>query len=116
MKDLASGMNWKRKQFIKLMEKVANQEVKTIVVAHKDRLCRFGFEFVEWFGNLNDCTIIVLNNEKLSPHEELMKDFMDIRHCMSSQLDFLRAYTKKIELDFEKENSKNSNQKEQSRV
>lgn len=108
VKDIASGMNWKRKQFMKLMEQVAAQEIETIVVAHKDRLCRFGFEFVEWFCNLNGCQIIVLNNEKLSPYEELMKDFMDIMHCMSSKLYFLRAYTKKIQEDFEKENPKNS--------
>jgi putative resolvase len=96
VKDIASGMNWKRKGFIKLMERVAKHEVTTIVVGHKDRLCRFGFEFVEWFCNLNNCQIIVLNNQKLSPHEELMHDFMSIMHCMSSRLYFLRAYKKRF--------------------
>ena len=47
--DIGSGLNFKRKKFLKLMEQVANHEVKKIVVAHKDRLCRFGFEFIEWF-------------------------------------------------------------------
>lgn len=101
-KDIASGMNWKRKNFLRLMTKVANNEVSIIVVAHKDRLCRFGFEFVEWFCHLHKCKIIVLNNAKLSPHEELMMDFMSIMHCMSSRLYFLRAYEKKIKKEHQK--------------
>ena len=108
LKDIASGMNWKRKHFLKLMERVAANEVKIIVVAHKDRLCRFGFEFVEWFCNLHDCKIVVLENTKLSPYEELMQDFMSIMQCMSSRLYFLRAYQKKIQNDFELEKASNS--------
>lgn len=108
VKDIASGMNWKRKHFLKLMERVAANQVKIIVVAHKDRLCRFGFEFVEWFCNLHDCKIVVLENTKLSPYDELMQDFMSIMHCMSSRLYFLRAYQKKIQSDFELEKTSNS--------
>ncbi len=104
VKDIASGMNWKRKQFVKLMERVAKGEIKTIVVAHKDRLCRFGFEFVEWFCNLNDCEIVVINSTKLSPYEELMSDFMAIMHCFSSRLYFLRAYEKKLEQEYKNSN------------
>jgi len=97
VKDVASGMNWKRKNFLKLMTQVANNEISEIVVGHKDRLCRFGFEFVEWFCHLYNCKITVINNTKLSPHDELMQDFMSIMHCFSSKLYFLRAYKKKIE-------------------
>lgn len=123
VKDVASGMNWKRKNFVRLMERVAAKEVKTIVIGHKDRLCRFGFEFVEWFCNLNGCNIVVLDNTKLSPHEELMQDFVSIMHCMSSRLYFLRAYKKKVEVEYEKdfgkkleENSENSSQTELSMI
>jgi putative resolvase len=97
IKDVASGMNWKRKNFTKLMTQVSNNEISEIVVGHKDRLCRFGFEFVEWFCNLHNCKITVINNTKLSPHEELMQDFLSIMHCFSSKLYFLRVYKKKIE-------------------
>jgi putative resolvase len=99
VKDVASGMNWKRKNFLRLMAQVSEGLIFEIVVGHKDRLCRFGFEFVEWFCDLHDCQIVVLNNAKLSPHEELMQDFMAIMHCFSSKLYFLRAYTKKMEAD-----------------
>ena len=72
------------------MERVAAHEIKKIVVAHKDRLCRFGFDFVEWFCHLNGCQIEVLNQTYSSPHQELMDDFMAVMHCFSSKLYFLR--------------------------
>lgn len=99
VKDVASGMNWKRKNFIKLMTQVSENEISEIIVGHKDRLCRFGFDFVEWFCSLHGCKIVAINNAKLSPHEELMQDFMSIMHCFSSKLYFLRAYTKKMKED-----------------
>ncbi|MFN7657640.1 MAG: recombinase family protein [Dolichospermum sp.] len=74
----------------------ARVSTKTQLLDHKDRLCRFGFDFVEWFCHLHGCKIVVVNNAKLSSQEELMQDFMAIMHCFSSKLYFLRAYKKKI--------------------
>jgi putative resolvase len=42
--DIGSGLNFKRKKFLALRERVAKGEIEIIVVAHKDRLCRFGFD------------------------------------------------------------------------
>jgi putative resolvase len=100
--DIGSGLNFKRKNFLQLMSQVANHGVKKIVVAHKDRLCRFGFDFVEWFCNLNGCQIEVLNHTYKSPHQELMEDFMAVIHCFSSKLYFLRSYEKKIQEEMDK--------------
>lgn len=100
--DYGSGLNFKRKKFIHLMERVSRKEVSSIVVAHKDRLCRFGFDFVEWFCNLNGCELKVLNNTYKTPHQELMEDFMSIMHCFSSKLYFLRKYEKEIRSESDK--------------
>jgi putative resolvase len=94
--EVGSGLNFKRKKFMKLMNQVSEKQVSQIVVGHKDRLCRFGFDFVEWFCNLNGCKITVLNKTELSPSQELMQDFMAIMHCFSSKLYFLRKYQEKI--------------------
>lgn len=94
--EIGSGMNFKRKKFISLMESVAKNEIKEIVIAHKDRLVRFGFEFIEWFCTLHNCKITVLNNSSSSPIVELMQDFLSIIHCFSSRLYFLRKYEKQI--------------------
>lgn len=70
------------------------------VVGDKDRLCRFGFDFIEWYCSQHDCTIEVLDNNKLSPYQELMHDFMSIMQCFSSKLYFLRKYEKKVQADY----------------
>jgi predicted site-specific integrase-resolvase len=99
--ETGSGMNLKRKKFIEIMEAVARKEVKLIVVAHKDRLARFGFEFIEWFCNSNNCQIEVINNSYKTPHQELVDDFMAIMHCFSSKLYFLRRYKDEIKKEVE---------------
>ncbi len=101
--DIGSGLNFKRRKFIKLMEQVARREIETVVVAHRDRLARFGFDFIEWFCHLNNCQIIVLNNTYKTPHQELMDDFMAIMHCFSSKLYFLRRYEKEIRSETDKQ-------------
>jgi putative resolvase len=71
-------------------------EVKVIYVAHKDRLCRFGFELVEQIVLWGGGSIVVANAETLSPHEELTQDLLSIIHCFSSRLYGLRKYKSKV--------------------
>jgi putative resolvase len=90
-----SGLNYKRKHLRRLMEMVEQGEVAEIVVAHKDRLVRFGFEFFEKFCADHGCRLTVMNMESLSPEEELVKDLLLIVHWFSSRLYGLRRYTPK---------------------
>ena len=71
-------------------------EVETIIVAHKDRLCRFAFDFIVQIADLNDCDIVIANQEFLSPQNELVEDLMAIIHCFSCRLYGLRNYSKEI--------------------
>lgn len=96
IREIGSGLNFKRKKFLSLMEKVSRREVKRIVIAHPDRLCRFGFDFVEWFCNLNGCEITVLDEDYQSPKQEMMSDFLTIMHNFSAKIFFLRRYEKDI--------------------
>jgi putative resolvase len=96
LEDIGSGLNYKRKDFIRLMEMVERGEVSEIVIAHKDRLIRFGFEWFEKFCADHGCTITVMNAESLSPEEEMTKDLLSIIHCFSSRLYGLRKYRKKL--------------------
>lgn len=105
--DIGSGLNYKRKQFIKLMEMVELGEIAEIVVAHKDRLVRFGFDWFHKFCQDHGVKIIVMNADALSPEEEMTKDLLSIIHCFSSRLYGLRKYKKKIvEMANEHENGK----------
>jgi predicted site-specific integrase-resolvase len=80
--------------------------VKTILVAHKDRFIRFGYEWFEKFLKSNGVEIIEVNNEKLSPEDELVNDLISIIHVfsckMSANLRYrLRKYKKAIKEDEE---------------
>lgn len=94
--DIGSGLNYKRKHFLKIMHKVERGEVSTLVIAHKDRLVRFGFEWFELFCRCHGTEIIVMNHESLSPEEEMVQDLLSIVHCFSSRLYGLRRYKKEI--------------------
>jgi predicted site-specific integrase-resolvase len=94
--DIGSGLNYKRKHFVQLMEMVERGEVSEIIVAHKDRLVRFGFEWFEKFCNDHGVSILVMNAESLSPEQEMTQDLLSIIHCFSSRLYGLRKYKKKI--------------------
>jgi predicted site-specific integrase-resolvase len=108
LSDIGSGLNYKRKNFNLLMEMCERGEVSKIVIAHKDRLVRFGYEYFEKFCSSHGVSIIVMNQESLSPEEEMTKDLLSIVHCFSSRLYGLRKYKKQIEkLLVEKEDENN---------
>ncbi|MUG97410.1 IS607 family transposase [Scytonema sp. UIC 10036] len=94
LKEIGGGLNFKRKVFINLMKSIRIGETKHIVVAHKDRLARFGFDFLEEFASWYGCKITVANQESLSPQQEMVEDLMAVIHCFSSRLYGLRRYKK----------------------
>lgn len=59
-KDICSGINWNRKGFKTILEQVLQGNIERIVVTYKDRLCRFGFELVEWICKQFNTSILVL--------------------------------------------------------
>ena len=76
-------------------------ESKTIVITHKDRFIRFGYDWFEKFCMKFHTTIIGVNHESLSPQEELVQDIISILHVFSCRLYGLRKYKKQIERDEE---------------
>jgi putative resolvase len=94
--EVGGGMNLRREKFLVLMDAIDRGEVGTVVVAHKDRLARFGFDFLEHVAARNDCEIIVANQETLSPQQELVEDLLAIVHTFSCRLDGLRRYEKEL--------------------
>lgn len=94
--DIGSGLNYTRRNFLQLMQDVEEGKVKEIVVAHKDRLVRFGYEWYEHFCTRHDCVLTVVNSNSLSPEQEMTQDLLSIVHCFSSRLYGLRKYRKEI--------------------
>ena len=79
-----------------LMEQVERGEIKEIIIAHKDRLVRFGYEWFEVFCERHGTALIVMNTESLSPEQEMTQDLLAIIHCFSSRLYGLRKYKKTL--------------------
>ena len=77
------------------------QKIKTIIVTHKDRLIRLGYDWFEKFCMKFNTTIVIVNNEELSPQEELAQNIVSILHVFSCRLCGLRKYKKQIERDEE---------------
>ena len=102
IEDYGSGLNYNRKKWNELLDEVMEQKIKTIIVTHKDRFIRFGYDWFEKFCMKFNTTIVVVNNEELSPQEELVQDIVSILHVFSCRLYGLRKYKKQIERDEKK--------------
>jgi predicted site-specific integrase-resolvase len=101
IEDIGSGLNYNRKKWNKLIEHCMENKIDSIMVTHKDRFIRFGYEWFERFLGKYDVKIIVVNNETLSPNEELVQDIISILHVFSCKIYGMRKYKKKIEEDEE---------------
>ena len=76
--DIASGLNFKRQGLLRLLERIQQRDVSTIIVASKDRLCRFGYELIEWMCLQHGTKILVLDNKDTAPETELGEDLLSI--------------------------------------
>jgi predicted site-specific integrase-resolvase len=94
--EIGGGMNFKRPRFLRIVQQSIQGEIGLLYVAHKDRLCRFGFELVEQIVEWGGGKIVIANTQSLSPHEELVADLLSIIHCFSSRLYGLRKYKSKV--------------------
>lgn len=94
--DIGSGLNYKRKKWNALLDQVMQKEVDTIYIAYPDRFIRFGFEWFETFCAKFGTKIVVVNNQELSPEEEVVQDLISIIHVFSCRVYGLRKYKNKV--------------------
>ena len=106
--DIGSGINFKRKGFKTILEYAIKGNLEVIVVAHKDRLCRFGFDLVEWIiSEFSNGKILVLEQTDSSPEQELVNDVLSIINVFSAKINGSRKYKKRrIEISESKEEEK----------
>lgn len=97
--DIGSGINFKRKSLLWLLEQASLGNVKEVVVAHRDRLSRFGFELIQWFFSKYNVTLMVLDRSESSPQQELVADLLSIITVFSCRIHGLRKYSDSIKKD-----------------
>lgn len=91
LSDVGSGLNEKRKGFLKLLEMVAEREVSKVIVAYKDRLTRFGFETLRKLFQAFGTELEVINSEEKTPQEELVEDLITIVSHFAGKLYGMRS-------------------------
>ena len=101
IEDFGSGLNYNRKKWNTLLEEVMENKIKTIVISSKDRFIRFGYDWFEKFCEKFNTKIIIVNNETLSPKEELVQDMIAILDVFRCRLYGLRKYKNQIKEDEE---------------
>lgn len=73
-KEVGSGLNDSREKLLKLLN---NPNITHIIVEHKDRLTRFGFNYIDSLLRGRGGSVVVIN-EVDSDKEDLMQDFVSI--------------------------------------
>lgn len=83
--DIKSGIYFnQRKGFNHLLEMVMNNEINTVIIENKDRLCRFGFELIETIFKKHGTRILVTSDTENKTYEnELTDDLISIIHHYS---------------------------------
>ena len=100
IKDVGSGLNFKREGLKTILDLACSGKLEEVVVAYKDRLCRFGYDLVEYvLKQQSNARIVVLNDISLSPEEELTKDLLQILTVFGARLHGLRKYKSNIKKD-----------------
>ena len=96
IEDIGSGLNLNKCGIRKIIKLAISGKVKELVFAYRDRLTRFGYELIEdIIKTYTNGRIIVLNEEdKLEPEEEIVKDIMAIMNVYVAKMNGLRKYKK----------------------
>ena len=85
--DIASGLNEDRRGLRKLIEMAKRKEIQAVVVAYRDRLTRFGFEYLkELFSILGVDVYVAFQEEPKDYVQELVEDFVEIVTSFASRI------------------------------
>lgn len=87
LKEVKSSLDSKRKKFLKLIDMILNDEVNRIFITHKERLTRFGFEYIEAICNHHNVEIVVIQSEQdnKSVEQELAEDIKSLLATLNKE-------------------------------
>ncbi len=96
IEDIGSGLNLSKRGIKKIINLGIQGKINELVIANRDRLTRFGFELIEEIINkYSNGKIIVINEDsRMEPEEELIKDVMAIMNVYVAKMNGLRKYNK----------------------
>jgi len=95
IKDIGSGLNLNKRGIRKIIDWAIEGRVEELVVAHRDRLVRFGFDLIKDLIEKYSKGKLIIEDEKnaeLEPEEELVKDVLQIMNVFVAKMNGLRKY------------------------
>ena len=96
IRDLGSGMNYKKKGLATLLGLVIDGQVGRLVLTHKDRLLRFGAELVFAVCEAKHVEVVIINQgDDRSFEEELASDVLEIVTVFSARMYGARSHKNK---------------------
>jgi predicted site-specific integrase-resolvase len=106
--DIGSGINYKKKGLLQLINKINNHEVSIVVVLYKDRLIRFGFDLLNYLCEINGVRIEIIDNTEYSKEQELTDDLIQIITVFANRLYGQRSKKTKRLIDEIKHNAESN--------
>ena len=95
IKDLGSGLNFKKKGFKKLLNMIINQQFNHLIINHKDRLLRFGSEIIFTLCQFYNIKITIIEKSDENFEKELVTNVLEIITVFSSKLYGSRSHKNK---------------------
>lgn len=85
--DIGSGINFKRKGLRKIIDLAISNSLDEVIITYKDRLCRIGFELIEYIlTKYSSAKINIINKLDEDKNEEITKDLIEIITVYSSKI------------------------------
>ena len=95
LSDVASGLKTNRRGLMKLFNHVVNKEVDVVIVTYRDRLTRFGFEYLEYFFKQYGVLVeVVYSEEPKDAYQELVEDLLATVTSFAGKLYGIRSHKK----------------------
>ncbi len=93
--DIGSGINFERPGLRQILKYAIAGELGKLVVAYKDRLCRIGYELIEYILVTYSQTLIIVDNNKVETiNEEMANDIVQIMTVYTAKINGMRKYKK----------------------
>jgi putative resolvase len=97
IKDFASGLNTQRKGLLKLFKLVEGRSVDVVLITYKDRLTRFGFEYLEeFFSTIGVRIEVIFGEEPKDATQELVEDLISIITLFAGKIYGMRSHKKTV--------------------
>ena len=95
--DVGSGLNFKRKGLRSILELCFARRLGRVYVSHRDRICRFAFELLQWIFHRHGAEIVVDDDEGNPPKDEFTEDLLAVITVFTARHNGAKSYKRALE-------------------